>query len=209
MFQYIRNPNEIYRRSFEILRRECNFSRLPNEIRPIAERLVHACGIPEILENIAWGGLPAETARTALNNGANILVDAEMVGAGIMKKKLPKKNAVICTLNDPNTPKIAADKLNTRSAAAVDLWTNDIENSLVVFGNAPTALYRMLELLSDGAPKPAAIFAFPVGFIGATESKEALIEHAGSTPYITLRGRLGGSAMAAAAVNALLLGRQR
>ncbi len=208
MFDYIRDPDEIYRRSFDMLRRETDFSPLPHGLRPIAERLVHACGMPEIVKKLAWGGAPAEAAQRALNNGANILIDTEMVGTGIMKRRLPRDNAVICTLNDPRTIDIAENQANTRSAAAVDLWNNHLAGSVTVFGNAPTALYRMLELLSRGAPKPAAILAFPVGFIGAAESKEALIAHAGETPYITLSGRLGGSAIAAAAVNALLLEKQ-
>ena len=203
MYHYIRDPDEIYRRSFETLRREADFSKLPKGIRPIAERLVHACGMPEIVKELAWGGTPAEAAQHALSNGANILIDAEMVGTGIMKRSLPKNDSIICTLNDPRTAQMAKTRANTRSAAAVELWNNHLAGSVAVFGNAPTALYRMLELLAHGGPKPAAIFAFPVGFIGAAESKEALIKHAGETPYLTLRGRLGGSAMAAAAINAL------
>ena len=122
MFNYIRDPDEIYRRSFETLRQESDFSRLPNEIRPLAERLVHACGIPEILEKLKWGGTPTEAAQKALSKGANILIDAEMVGSGIIKRKLPRDNAIICTLNDPRTLEIAKNKANTRSAAAVELW---------------------------------------------------------------------------------------
>ena len=204
MFQYIRDPDKIYRRSFEILRREADFSSLPSGLRPIAERLVHACGMPEIVKELAWGGAPVEAAQQALSDGASILIDAEMVGAGIMKRRLPSNDTIICTLNDPRTTEIAKTIANTRSAAAVELWSNHLAGAVTVFGNAPTALYRMLELLAKGAPKPAAVFAFPVGFIGAAESKAALIEHAGKIPYITLRGRLGGSAMAAAAINALL-----
>ena len=204
MFQYIRDPDKIYRRSFEILRQEADFSSLPSGLRPIAERLVHACGMPEIVKELAWGGTPDETAKRALSDGANILIDAEMVGAGIMKRRLPKNNTIICTLNDARTTEMAKTIANTRSAAAVELWNNHLSGAVAVFGNAPTALYRMLELLAKGGPRPAAIFAFPVGFIGAAESKAALIKHAGEIPYLTLRGRLGGSAMAAAAINALL-----
>ena len=204
MFQYIRDPDKIYRRSFEILRQEADFSSLPSGLRPIAERLVHACGMPEIVKELAWGGTPDEAAKRALSDGANILIDAEMVGAGIMKRRLPKNNAIICTLNDARTTEMAKTIANTRSAAAVELWNDHLSGAVTVFGNAPTALYRMLELLAKGGPRPAAIFAFPVGFIGAAESKAALIKHAGEIPYLTLRGRLGGSAMAAAAINALL-----
>ena len=204
MFQYIRDPEKIYRRSFETLRQEADFSSLPSGLRPIAERLVHACGMPEIVKELAWGGTPDKAAKRALNDGASILIDAEMVGAGIMKRRLPKNNTIICTLNDIRTTKMAKTIANTRSAAAVELWKTHLAGAVTVFGNAPTALYRMLELLAKGGPRPAAIFAFPVGFIGAAESKAALIKHAGEIPYLTLRGRLGGSAMAAAAINALL-----
>ena len=204
MFQYIRDPDKIYRRSFEILRREADFSSLPNGLRPIAERLVHACGMPEIVKDLAWGGAPEEAAQRALSNGASILIDAEMVRAGIMKRRMPNNNTIICTLNDIRTTEMAKTIANTRSAAAVELWKDHLAGAGTVFGNAPTALYRMLELLAKGGPRPAAIFAFPVGFIGAAESKAALIKHAGEIPYLTLRGRLGGSAMAAAAINALL-----
>ena len=204
MFQYIRDPDKIYRRSFETLRREADFSSLPNGLRPIAERLVHACGMPEIVKDLAWGGAPEEAAQRALSNGASILIDAEMVRAGIMKRRMPNNNTIICTLNDIRTTEMAKTIANTRSAAAVELWKDHLAGAVTVFGNAPTALYRMLELLAKGGPRPAAIFAFPVGFIGAAESKAALIKHAGEIPYLTLRGRLGGSAMAAAAINALL-----
>lgn len=205
MFDYLRDPAEIYRRSFATLRAEADLSTLPAGLAPLAERLIHACGMPEILPRLAWGGDPATAGRAALAKGAPVLVDAEMVGAGIMKARLPAGNPVICTLNDPRTPGMAKRAATTRSAAAVELWADHLDGAVAVFGNAPTALFRLLELLAEGAPKPALILGFPVGFIGAAESKQALAEHAGEVPFVTLHGRLGGSAMAAAALNALLV----
>ncbi len=205
MFDYLRDPDEIYRQSFATLRAEADFSAVPPNLVPVAERLIHACGLPEALKSLAWGGDPAAAGREALKAGASILVDAEMVGAGIMKTRLPADNKVICTLNDSRTPDLAKAMGTTRSAAALDFWDDHLAGAVVVFGNAPTALFRLLERFADGAPKPAVILGFPVGFVGAAESKDALIEHAGDTPFVTMRGRLGGSAMAAAAVNALLI----
>ena len=205
MFDYVRDPAEIYRRSFAALREAADLSGVPATLAPMAERLIHACGIPEIAANIAWGGDAAAAGRAALSAGASVFTDAEMVAAGIMKSRLPAGNDVVCTLNDPRTPDLAKAEANTRSAAAVTLWHDRLDGAVCVFGNAPTALFRLLELLADGAPKPALILGFPVGFIGAAESKEALIAHAGTIPFVTLRGRLGGSAIAAAAVNALLI----
>jgi precorrin-8X/cobalt-precorrin-8 methylmutase len=161
--------------------------------------------MPETISNLSWGGEPAKAAHDALTSGAPVMVDSEMVAAGIMKSRLPGRNDIICTLNAPSTPDLAKSTNNTRSAAAVELWQDQLEGAVAVFGNAPTALFRLLELLAKGAPKPAAIMGFPVGFIGAAESKQALIDHAGDIPFLTLKGRLGGSAMAAASVNALLV----
>ncbi len=205
VFDYIRDPDEIYRRSFEALRAAADLSGLPANLTPVAERLIHACGQPEIARDIAWGGDAVSASRAALAAGLPVLVDAEMVAAGIMKTRLPAGNDVICTLNDTETPALAKTLATTRSAAAVDRWLPRLEGAVCVFGNAPTALFRLLELLADGAPQPAAVLGFPVGFIGAAESKQALIDHAGGVPYVTLKGRLGGSAMAAAAVNAMLV----
>ena len=143
MFQYIRDPDKIYRRSFETLRRETDFSSLPGGLRPIAERLVHACGMPEIVKGLAWGGAPNEAAQQALTDGAAILIDAEMVGAGIMKRRLPNNNTIICTLNDIRTTKLAKTIANTRSAAAVDLWNNHLAGAITVFGNALDFLPRV------------------------------------------------------------------
>ena len=205
MFDYIRDPAEIYRRSFETLRAEADLKALPPGLAPIAERLIHACGMPDILEDLAWSEAAADAGREALQAGAPVLVDAEMVGAGIMSSRLTAGNDVICTLNDPRTRGLAVEQATTRSAAALELWQPHLEGAIAVFGNAPTALFRLLEMLADGAPKPALILGFPVGFIGAAESKQALIGHAGAVPFVTLKGRRGGSAMAAAAVNALLV----
>jgi precorrin-8X/cobalt-precorrin-8 methylmutase len=205
MFDYLRDPDAIYRQSFAMLRDACDFSHVPESLVPMAERVVHACGQPDIVPNLAWGGDAPAAGHAAIRAGRPIYVDAEMVGAGIMKARLPAGNEVRCTLNDPATPTLAKERSTTRSAAAVELWLDDLKGAVAVFGNAPTALFRLLELLAEGAPKPALILGFPVGFVGAAESKDALIERAGDVPFVTLRGRLGGSAMAAAAVNALLL----
>lgn len=200
---YIRDPAEIYRRSFATVRAEADLSALPADLEDVAVRLIHACGMPEIAADLAWGGDPAETGRQALVAGAPILTDARMVADGIIRSRLPADNDVICTLSEPEVTDRAAEQRTTRSAAAVDLWAPHLGGAVIAIGNAPTALFRLLELLAEGAPRPAAILAFPVGFIGAAESKEALIEHAQGVPFLTLRGRRGGSAMAAAAVNAL------
>ncbi|GAB4364686.1 MAG: precorrin-8X methylmutase [Kiloniellaceae bacterium] len=202
-FDYLRDPQEITRRSFEIVRAETDLSALPPAVAEIALRVVHACGMPEIAPDLACGGDPAGAGRTALQAGAPILADCEMVADGVTRARLPAGNRVVARLNDPRTPELAKRLGTTRSAAAVDLWGDDLKGAVVAIGNAPTALYRLLELLAAGAPRPAAILAFPVGFVGAAESKEALIQRDFGVPYLTLRGRRGGSAMAAAAVNAL------
>lgn len=207
-FDYIRDPAEIYRRSFAALREAADLAHVPAPLVPMAERLIHACGVPEIAHDLAWGGDAAQAGQAALAAGAPVFTDAEMVAAGIMKTRLPAANDVICTLNDARTPGLAKAGATTRSAAAVELWQDRLAGAVCVFGNAPTALFRLLELLADGAPAPALILGFPVGFIGAAESKQALIDHAGAVPFVTVKGRLGGSAMAAASVNALLLGEQ-
>jgi len=200
---YIRDPQEITRRSFEIVRAETDLSALPPEVAEIALRVVHACGMPEIAGDLAFGGDLAGAGRGALQEGAIVLADCEMVADGVTRARLPAGNRVLCRLNDARTPDLAKSLGTTRSAAAVDLWGDDLKGAVVAIGNAPTALYRLLELLRDGAPRPAAVLAFPVGFVGAAESKDALIAAGFGLPYLTLRGRRGGSAMAAAAVNAL------
>jgi len=202
MFDYIRDPMAIYAASFKAIRAETDLSSLPEELHGVALRVVHAAANPDLVSNIAWGG-DISAASEALKKGAPILCDAEMVTHGIIRRRLPADNSVICTLNMDGVPGMSKRIGNTRSAAAVELWEPWVEGSIVAIGNAPTTLFYLLEKIAGGWPKPAAILGFPVGFIGAAESKEALIEHAGDIPFVTLRGRLGGSAMAAAAVNAL------
>jgi precorrin-8X/cobalt-precorrin-8 methylmutase len=203
VYDYLRDPQEITRRSFEIVRAETDLSGLPQDVGEIALRVVHACGMPEIAADLAFGGDIAEAGRAALRAGAVVLADCAMVAEGVTRARLPAGNRVLCTLNDPRTPDLAKRLGTTRSAAAVDLWGDSMKGAVVAIGNAPTALYRLMERLREGAPPPAAILAFPVGFVGAAESKEALIAGDVDVPYLTLRGRRGGSAMAAAAVNAL------
>ena len=200
---YIRDPREITKRSFEIVRAETDLSGLPEDIGEVALRVVHACGMPEIASDLAFGGAVAAAGRAALQAGAAVLADCAMAADGVTRARLPAGNRVLCTLNDPRTPELAQRLGTTRSAAAVDLWGDDLKGAVVAIGNAPTALYRLIEILQAGAPRPAAILAFPVGFVGAAESKDALIAADLGVPYLTLRGRRGGSAMAAAAVNAL------
>lgn len=195
---YIRDPEQIYRRSFKIVAAETDTTALPDEAVPVARRIVHACGMPDVVSDLRISDGAISAAKAALAAGKPILADCTMVTAGIIRKRLPNANDVICTL--PTTPPAAN---NTRSAAAVDDWRPHLAGALVVIGNAPTALFRLLEILTEGAPAPAAILGFPVGFVGAAESKAALAETAHGVPFITLLGRRGGSAMAAAAVNAL------
>ncbi len=195
---YLRDPAAITRRSFEIVRTEAALDGLPDDLVPVAVRLVHACGMPEIVTDLAFAGDLATTARAALAAGAPILVDGRMTEAGIVRRRFPANNRVLCTLD-----RVGCGGATTRSAAAVDLWRPHLAGSVVAIGNAPTALFRLLELLAAGAPAPAAILAFPVGFVGAAESKQALCDARLGIPFLTLRGRRGGSALAAAAVNAL------
>lgn len=202
-FDYRRDPTAIYRESFAAIAREANLASLPATLRPVAARLVHACGMPDIVPDLAWGGDVVGAARTALRSGAPVLVDARMVEAGIIRERLPADNPVLCTLDDPRIPELARGLGTTRSAAAVERWRPHLDGAVVAIGNAPTALFHLLERLDDWPERPAAVLAFPVGFVGAAESKAALIEAHQGVPFLTLRGRRGGSAMAAAAVNAL------
>lgn len=203
MLDYLRDPAAIYARSFEMIRREADLSDLPASAHQIATRIIHACGMPEITDDLRISPDFTAAATGALKQGRPILVDAEMVRHGIIAGRLPKAVEVLCFLNDPRAKTIGLATQTTRSAAAVVLWRDHLDGAVVVIGNAPTALFALLELLEQGAPKPAAIVAFPVGFVGAAESKHAL--HGGhyAVPYATLLGRRGGSAMAAAAINAL------
>ena len=202
-FTYLSDPLEITRRSFAMVREVTDLSIFPNDLETIAVRLVHACGMPEIVADLAWGADPVPAARAALAAGAPIIADCRMVADGVIRGRLPADNAVLCLLEDPAVPRLAQANKTTRSAAAVELWRPHLAGAVVAIGNAPTALFRLLELLLEGAPRPAAILGFPVGFVGAAESKEALIDTAHGVPFLTLRGRRGGSALAAAAVNAL------
>jgi len=203
---YLRDPDAIYERSFALIRREAELDRLPGDLGPLAARLIHACGMIDVLDDLAWTEHAAAAGRAALRSGAPVLVDCAMVGAGIARGCLPAGNAVICTLHDPRTAEHATVQGTTRSAAAVGLWRDRLDGAVVAIGNAPTALFRLLELLDDGAPAPALVLGFPVGFVGAAEAKQALIERRPVVPHVALRGRRGGSALAAAAVNALALG---
>jgi precorrin-8X/cobalt-precorrin-8 methylmutase len=203
---YLRDGAEIYRRSFAVIRVEADLSRFTAEQAEIAVRMIHACGQVDITERIVFGGDLVMAARGALAAGAPVLCDSEMLAHGITRARLPMGNDVICTLNDPRTAALAAKINTTRSAAALDLWLDRLAGAVVAIGNAPTALFRLLELLDTGAPKPAAILGIPVGFVGAAEAKETLAASARGVPFLIVRGRIGGSAITAAAVNALARG---
>ena len=200
---YLRDGAAIYQRSFAIIRAEADLTRFSAEEADVAVRMIHACGQVEAAQHIVFGEGLVAAARAALAGGAPILCDAEMVAHGITRARLPARNEVVCTLRDARVPALA-DKLGTtRSAAALDFWLEQLAGAVVAIGNAPTALFRLLELLDGGAPKPAAILGVPVGFVGAAESKEALAANSRGAPWLIVRGRMGGSAMTAAAVNAL------
>jgi precorrin-8X/cobalt-precorrin-8 methylmutase len=202
-YDYIRDGNAIYERSFAIIRAEADLSGFSEEEADLAVRMVHACGSVEAARQFVFSPDFVSAARTALKNGAPIFCDAEMVAHGVTRARLPAGNEVICTLRDSRTAEIAAEIGNTRSAAALKLWGERMAGSVVAIGNAPTALFYLLEMLRDGAPKPAAILGMPVGFVGAAESKDALAENSYGVPFAIVRGRLGGSAMTAAALNSL------
>lgn len=202
-YDYLRDPDAIYRLSFELIRREVDLSHLPPGIDEMALRLIHACAMPDILPDLVWTPDLPLAVRRALDTGKPILSDVDMVAYGVIRSRLPKDNAVLSFLNKPEAGEIGRQKQITRSAAAVELWQPHLDGAVVVIGNAPTALFRLLELLQEGAPKPAAILGFPVGFVGAAESKQALIDAKLGIPFATMKGRRGGSAIAAAAINAL------
>lgn len=199
---YLRDPAAIYRRSFEIIRAETDFSQLPADAEPIATRIIHACGMPDIAPDLRISSDFVTAAQGSLAVGKTVLVDVEMVRHGIIDKQLN----VICTLNDPRAREVGLATGNTRSAVAVEFWRDRLAGSIAVIGNAPTALFALLELIDAGAPKPAAIVGFPVGFVGAAESKDELHANPRGIPYATLLGRRGGSAMAASVINALTRG---
>ncbi|WP_224701647.1 precorrin-8X methylmutase [Devosia aquimaris] len=202
-YDYIKDGDTIYRHSFAIIRAEADLSAFAEDEAELAVRMIHAAGSVEAAKAFSFGPGFVAAARSALAAGAPILCDAEMVARGVTAARLPANNEVICTLRDAQTPVIAAEIGNTRSAAALQLWLPRLAGAVVAIGNAPTALFYLLELLRDGAPKPAAILGMPVGFVGAAESKAALEENSYGVPYAVVRGRLGGSAMTAAALNAL------
>jgi precorrin-8X/cobalt-precorrin-8 methylmutase len=202
-YSYVRNPDDIYRESFARIRAELDVSRFPPELHPVVLRLVHAAGEPALAQDFVWSDGAAAAGRAALAAGAPILVDAAMVRAGITARLLPRRNPVLCFLDDRRVPRLAKRLGTTRSAAAVELWRPVLAGAVIAIGNAPTALFHLLELIAAGAPRPALVLGFPVGFVGAAEAKAALAANPFGLPFIALAGRRGGSALAAAAVNAL------
>jgi len=202
-YLYLRDPREIWRRSSALILTEANLARFPRSLQPLALRLAHAAGDSAILDDLAWSRGAVLAGRRALAAGAPILVDTAMVAAGINGERLAGGNAIVCTLNDGRTAGLAVELGTTRSAAAVELWRSHLAGAIVAIGNAPTALYHLLEIIAAGAAKPALVLGFPVGFVGAAEAKATLADFGRGVAYITLNGRRGGSALAAAAVNAL------
>jgi len=202
-YAYCEDGNQIYRESFAMIRAESDLSHLPPDAEKVAVRMVHACGQTDLTRDLAIHPDLVRAARSALRSGAPIFTDATMVAAGVTRARLPAGNEVICRLRDPEVPELARKWATTRSAAAVSLWGEQVDRAIVAIGNAPTALFHLLEWISDGGPRPAAIIGVPVGFVGSAESKQAVIEHEARIPYLVVRGRRGGSAMAASAINAL------
>jgi precorrin-8X/cobalt-precorrin-8 methylmutase len=200
---YLRDPSAIYARSFEMIRAEADFASIPENARHIATRVVHACGMVEIVDDLIITDDFTSAAMKALQAGATIFVDAEMVRHGIIARQIKSGNEIICTLNEPRAREIGIEKSITRSAAALELWLPKLAGAIIVVGNAPTALFALLEMIDAGAPKPAAIVGFPVGFVGAAESKAELAANPRGIPFATIRGRKGGSAMASSVINAL------
>ncbi len=203
MSAYIRDPKEIYRRSFAIVREETMLNDLPPEMAKVAIRLVHSCGMPEIIPDLSWSPDLVAATKQALLAGKPIVTDVRMTEVGIIRNRLTNNNPVHCAISDPDAATIAQERGTTRSAVAIENLASEWNDGVVAIGSAPTALFRVLELIAEGVARPAAILGFPVGFVGAAESKEALIADNLEVPYLTLRGRRGGSALAAAAVNAL------
>ena len=198
---YIRDGDEIYRRSFATIRAEADLTGLPDDVARVAVRMIHACGQVDLVDDLGFSPGVVAAGRTALKNGAPILCDAAMVASGITAARLPAGNEVVCTLRDPRVPALAAERGTTRSAAALELWRDRLDGAVVAIGNAPTALFHLLDMIDAGAPRPAAVLGIPVGFIGAAESKAALA--ATDLEYLVVHGRRGGSAITAAALNAL------
>ncbi|MGC5014475.1 precorrin-8X methylmutase [Streptosporangium sp. DT93] len=203
MIDYVRDGAEIYRRSFATIRAEADLGALPPDVARVAVRMIHACGMVDLVNDLRWSAGVVPAAREALLAGAPVLCDAMMVASGVTRRRLPAGNEVICTLGDPRVPALAEELGTTRSAAALELWRDRLQGSVVAIGNAPTALFRLLEMVEQGAGRPAAVLGVPVGFIGAAESKQALAEHPSNLEYLVVDGRRGGSAMTAAAVNAI------
>lgn len=203
MSDYIRDGAEIYRRSFATIRAEAQLNGLEPILERVVVRMIHACGMVDLAGDVAASSGFGESGARALRDGAPILCDTSMVASGVTRSRLPADNEVVCTLTDPAVPALAAELGTTRTAAALELWRERMGGSVVVVGNAPTALFRLLELVDEGVAPPAAVIGVPVGFIGAAESKAALAEHGGGLEYVVVHGRRGGSAMAAAAINAL------
>jgi precorrin-8X/cobalt-precorrin-8 methylmutase len=200
-FDYVRDGAEIYRRSFAMIRAEADLDRFPADVAQVVVRMIHSCGMTDLPRDVAYSDGVVAHARAALLGGAPVLCDAHMVAAGITRARLPAGNEVICTLSDPATAALAERLGTTRSAAAIDLWADRLDGAVVAIGNAPTALFRLLELAGPAGPWPAAVIGIPVGFVGAAESKQALAES--GLEYLVVHGRRGGSAMAVAAVNAI------
>jgi len=200
-FDYVRDGGEIYRRSFATIRAEADLARFPADVARVVVRMIHACGMTDLPADVGYSDGVVRAARAALLDGAPVLCDAHMVAAGITRRRLPAGNEVVCTLSDPAVPSLAARLGTTRSAAALDQWGPRLEGAVVAIGNAPTALFRLLELVGAGAGRPAAVLGIPVGFVGAAESKAALAES--GLEYLVVHGRRGGSAMTVAAVNAV------
>ncbi len=205
MSDYERNPNIITQLSFETIRREVDIATLPEDMVSVALRMIHSCGMIDLLDDLVFSKNAGNIGRAALKAGANILADVEMVTYGISNRSLKAGNKVVCTLNQDGVAGQALERGVTRSSASVDLWRPNLEGAIVLIGNAPTALFRLLEILDQNAPHPAIIIAVPPGFIGAVDAKDALISNHYKIPYIVLRGRRGGSALAAAALNALAI----
>ncbi|GAB3555811.1 precorrin-8X/cobalt-precorrin-8 methylmutase [Actinopolyspora lacussalsi] len=203
MIEYIRDGKEIYRRSFATIRAEAGLDELPSDVAGVAVRMIHACGMVDLVDDLAFSPGAVGVARDALAAGAPVLCDAEMVAAGVTRRRLPAANEILCTLSDPRVPELARQLETTRSAAAMELWRGRLDGAVVAIGNAPTCLFRLLELIEEGAGTPAAVLGIPVGFIGAVESKQALEEHPGCPEYLVVHGRRGGSAMTVAAINAI------
>ncbi len=204
-FDYIRDPAEIYRQSFAIVAKEAGLELLPGDMANVATRLIHSCGMVDVIGDLEYSARAAANGIAALRAGCSVYCDVEMVRSGIIQRSLPANNAVLCTLNDDRVVDHAASIANTRSAAAVDFWHDDLADAIAVIGNAPTALFRLLERIAEGGPRPALVIGIPVGFVGAVESKQALAQNSSGIEFITVHGRRGGSAMASAVLNALAL----